>query len=133
MPLQACHCVLARWDNSAVGGDKAGKRQLSCATLQGTWIRCIRSLKLPSLTTQVCLSALAWWDGSAVGGDKAGEEQLSYVAFAAGVSEVEIDCLTGEKLLLRSDILFDCGHSLNPGIDIGQVHPGSGNSARLET
>jgi xanthine dehydrogenase large subunit len=37
------------------------------------------------------------------------------------VSEVEIDVLTGEKAVLRTDILFDCGHSLNPAADIGQV------------
>lgn len=36
-------------------------------------------------------------------------------------TQVEIDVLTGEKLLRRTDILFDCGASLNPGIDIGQV------------
>ena len=35
--------------------------------------------------------------------------------------QVEIDVLTGEKIVRRTDILFDCGHSLNPGIDIGQV------------
>ena len=35
--------------------------------------------------------------------------------------QAEIDVLTGEKIVRRTDILFDCGHSLNPGIDIGQV------------
>ncbi len=37
------------------------------------------------------------------------------------MSEVEIDVLTGEKLILRSDIHFDCGRSLNPLVDLGQV------------
>ena len=70
---------------------------------------------------QVPLSATAWWDGSDVEGPKKGRRQLSYVAFGAAVSEVEVDLLTGEKMLLRTDILFDCGHSMNPGIDIGQA------------
>ena len=35
--------------------------------------------------------------------------------------KVEIDVLTGEKVVLGADILFDCGHSLNPAVDIGQV------------
>jgi len=34
---------------------------------------------------------------------------------------VEIDVLTGEKVVLDADILFDCGHSLNPAVDIGQA------------
>ena len=29
--------------------------------------------------------------------------------------------LTGEKVVLAADILFDCGHSLNPAVDIGQA------------
>jgi xanthine dehydrogenase large subunit len=70
---------------------------------------------------QVSLSATAWWDGSDTSGPHQGMRQLSYTSFGAAVSEVEIDVLTGEKLVLRSDILFDCGHSTNPGIDIGQV------------
>ena len=36
-------------------------------------------------------------------------------------SQVELDVLTGEKMVLAADILFDCGHSLNPAVDIGQV------------
>ena len=46
---------------------------------------------------------------------------MSYSSFGAAVSEVEIDVLTGEKLVLRSDIHFDCGRSLNPAVDMGQV------------
>jgi xanthine dehydrogenase large subunit len=37
------------------------------------------------------------------------------------VSEVVIDTLTGECKLLRADVLHDCGKSLNPAIDKGQV------------
>lgn len=44
-----------------------------------------------------------------------------YFTYAAAVSEVEIDVLTGETAILRSDILFDNGQSLNPCVDVGQV------------
>ena len=32
-----------------------------------------------------------------------------------------IDTLTGENRILRTDILHDCGASLNPALDIGQI------------
>ena len=46
---------------------------------------------------------------------------LKYTSFGAACSEVEVDLLTGEKTVLRSDLFFDCGRSLNPAVDIGQV------------
>jgi xanthine dehydrogenase large subunit len=47
-----------------------------------------------------------------------------YYAYGAAVSEVIIDTLTGEHRVLRVDILHDCGKSLNPAIDMGQIEGG---------
>lgn len=44
-----------------------------------------------------------------------------YFAYGMSVSEVELDVLTGQHRLLRTDILHDAGKSLNPAIDKGQV------------
>ena len=46
---------------------------------------------------------------------------FSYYAYGAAVAEVVVDTLTGEWKLLRADVLYDAGRSLNPAIDIGQV------------
>ncbi|MGA8260397.1 MAG: xanthine dehydrogenase molybdopterin binding subunit [Arenicellales bacterium] len=47
-----------------------------------------------------------------------------YFAYGAAVAEVVIDTLTGEYRTTRIDILHDCGKSLNPAIDLGQVEGG---------
>jgi xanthine dehydrogenase/oxidase len=47
-----------------------------------------------------------------------------YYTWSAACSEVEIDVLTGELTILRSDILFDAGMSLNPLLDAGQIWGG---------
>ncbi len=47
-----------------------------------------------------------------------------YYAYGAAVSEVIIDTLTGELRVLRVDIVHDCGRSLNPAIDLGQIEGG---------
>lgn len=44
-----------------------------------------------------------------------------YFAYGASVSEVSVDCLTGEYKVDRVDILHDVGNSLNPAIDVGQI------------
>ncbi|KAK7085090.1 hypothetical protein SK128_008316 [Halocaridina rubra] len=46
---------------------------------------------------------------------------FNYFSYGAAVTEVEIDCLTGDHSVLRSDIMMDVGESLNPAIDIGQI------------
>jgi xanthine dehydrogenase large subunit len=47
-----------------------------------------------------------------------------YFAWGAAVTEVVVDVLTGEHRVLRADILHDCGDSLNPAVDRGQVEGG---------
>ncbi|MQP64872.1 xanthine dehydrogenase molybdopterin binding subunit [Niveispirillum sp. SYP-B3756] len=47
-----------------------------------------------------------------------------YFAYGAALSEVVIDTLTGENKLLAVDILHDCGKSLNPVLDRGQIEGG---------
>jgi len=44
-----------------------------------------------------------------------------YNVWAVGVTEVEVDILTGEMYVVRTDILEDAGLSTSPIVDIGQV------------
>ncbi len=44
-----------------------------------------------------------------------------YFAVGAAVTEVEVDGFTGMMRILRADLLQDCGNSINPGINIGQI------------
>ncbi|KAF5273884.1 hypothetical protein FQA39_LY00999 [Lamprigera yunnana] len=46
---------------------------------------------------------------------------FDYFSIGTACSEVEIDCLTGDHQVIRTDIVMDVGNSLNPAIDIGQI------------
>ncbi|KAJ3065963.1 hypothetical protein HK102_007769 [Quaeritorhiza haematococci] len=46
---------------------------------------------------------------------------FNYFTYGAACTEVEIDTLTGDHVVLRSDIVMDIGKSINPAIDIGQI------------
>lgn len=59
------------------------------------------------------------WDRNAGRG-----EPFFYFACGAACSEISIDSLTGEFSVDRVDILHDCGRSLNPAIDRGQIEGG---------
>ncbi|XP_070561567.1 xanthine dehydrogenase/oxidase-like [Ptychodera flava] len=58
---------------------------------------------------------------SAIAPEKDSNMPFRYYSYGTACSEVELDCLTGEHRLLRTDIVMDCGRSLNPAIDIGQI------------
>ncbi len=48
-------------------------------------------------------------------------EAFAYFTYGGAVAEVELDTLTGEHRVIRADVLFDIGRSINPAIDVGQV------------
>ena len=59
------------------------------------------------------------WDRGRMRGNPA-----HYHTWGACVAEVAIDLLTGESRVLRVDLVQDCGTSLNPAIDRGQIEGG---------
>ncbi|MBI0537620.1 xanthine dehydrogenase molybdopterin binding subunit [Roseomonas sp. KE2513] len=56
------------------------------------------------------------WDPVALRG-----EPYFYFSYGAAVAEVELDLLTGEHRMIRTDLVQDCGRSLNPAVDRGQI------------
>lgn len=72
---------------------------------------------------RVSLSAAGFYRTPDIGYDFATNSgnPFNYFTFGAACSEVEIDCLTGDHQVIRTDIIMDLGESINPAIDIGQV------------
>lgn len=75
---------------------------------------------------RVSLSATGFYKTPKINYDRAtfSGRPFFYFAYGAAVTEVVVDILTGENRTLRVDILHDCGDSLNPAIDLGQVEGG---------
>jgi xanthine dehydrogenase large subunit len=75
---------------------------------------------------RVSLSATGFYKTPKIEWDRIAGRGRPFFYFAYGVacSEVVIDTLTGENRILRTDILHDCGRSLNPALDVGQIEGG---------
>jgi xanthine dehydrogenase large subunit len=74
-------------------------------------------------TERVSLSATGFyrtpdihWDRETMRGNP-----FFYFSYGAAVSEVIVDTTTGEHRCLRTDLVQDCGRSLNPAVDRGQI------------
>ena len=76
--------------------------------------------------SRISLSATGYYRTPKINYDRASfsGRPFYYYAYGAAVTEVVVDTLTGENRVLRTDILHDCGDSLNPAIDLGQVEGG---------
>jgi xanthine dehydrogenase large subunit len=72
--------------------------------------------RIPLSSTGYYKTPKIHWDGAAMKG-----RPFFYFAFGAAAAEVAIDTLTGESRVLRADLVEDCGASLNPAIDLGQI------------
>ncbi|KAK5644720.1 hypothetical protein RI129_006020 [Pyrocoelia pectoralis] len=89
---------------------------------KGTWEEWITSAYL----NRISLSATGYYRTPDIGYNLETNSGIAfnYFTFGTACSEVEIDCLTGDHQVLRTDIVMDLGESLNPAIDVGQIEGG---------
>ena len=90
----------------------AGNRSMSFAELAAL-----------SWEKRVSLSATGFYRTPKIHWDMATSSGRPFYYFTYGMAaaEVAIDTLTGEMRVLRAELLQDCGDSLNPAIDLGQI------------
>jgi xanthine dehydrogenase large subunit len=102
--------VLFRDDRVFVGNESLGFGELARRCIEGrVQLSEAGFYRTPKIT----------WDRA-----KGRGRPFFYFAYGAACSEVMIDTLTGENRVMRVDILHDCGRSLNPAIDVGQIEGG---------
>ncbi|XP_062519686.1 xanthine dehydrogenase/oxidase-like [Corticium candelabrum] len=86
---------------------KPARDQLSA---DATWLQVVTKC----FELGIDLQAKAWIDMTS-------STVFNYNSYGVTCTEVELDVLTGENQILRTDILYDCGESMNPEIDVGQA------------
>src|SRR5712691_2991187 len=87
-----------------------------------------RSLSFPKLAAmtwekRVSLSAAGFYRTPKINWDFASNtgRPFYYFVYGAAAAEVAVDTLTGESRVMRAELIQDCGRSLNPAIDLGQI------------
>ncbi|XP_056157550.1 aldehyde oxidase 3-like [Lampris incognitus] len=72
---------------------------------------------------KISLSATGYHRGpdSCMKWDEMEGQPYPYFTYGVCCSEVELDCLTGDYMTLRTDLVLDIGRSINPSVDIGQI------------
>ncbi|KAK3581541.1 hypothetical protein CHS0354_031882 [Potamilus streckersoni] len=75
-----------------------------------TWLKVVQEC----FNEGIDLSAHAWFKPDS-------PHVFQYNSYGTVCAEVEFDVLTGDHQITRVDLLYDCGESINPGLDIGQV------------
>ena len=125
----ACETLMGRLKEHLAGHYGVDATEISVAEgqvtapgLSLTWQEMIAS----AYQARVSLSATGFYKTPDIAWDriKGVGRPFLYFAYGAAVTEVVIDTLTGENRILRCDILHDCGASLNPALDIGQIEGG---------
>ncbi|XP_065184192.1 xanthine dehydrogenase/oxidase-like isoform X2 [Sycon ciliatum] len=77
-----------------------------------TWLERVRFCS----GSGIDLSNRGWYQGT-----HTNSNPFAYNCYGVMCTEVELDILTGETNVVRADLLYDCGRSVNPEIDVGQV------------
>jgi xanthine dehydrogenase large subunit len=92
----------------------------------GQHARTFGELAHEAYMARVSLSATGYYRTPKIQWDRATGRGRPFFYYANGVavSEAVVDTLTGENRIVRVDILHDCGRSLNPAIDFGQIEGG---------
>jgi xanthine dehydrogenase molybdopterin-binding subunit B len=90
-------------------GNKLAKRMKRHAGSGKTWTQVVADCVAAGVNLSDSESNRAVLDGA------------KYPISGACMTHVEIDVLTGETEVLDAQIFYDCGKSLNPAVDIGQV------------
>jgi xanthine dehydrogenase large subunit len=90
----------------------AGNRSLAFAELAAMAYQ----QRVPLSATGFYRTPKIHWDPVRNGG-----RPFYYFVYGAAAAEVAIDTLTGESRVLRAELVQDCGRSLNPAIDLGQI------------
>jgi len=99
----ACACGATEGNNGGHGGGPAVPAPL-------TWVELVKTAL--GFRDSIDLCCHAQWRPGLPG---------HYHNYGAALTEVEVDVLTGEVTIRAVHLLYDCGKSINPAADLGQV------------